>query len=82
MERSLFTLLREKFEVCDYNPQCFTSLCWIIDDVIMDSFINAAHIERIKFKNNFFSKIQDSNILLYKGSIKGYMWKMATHYSI
>ena len=37
---------KEKLEVCNYNPKCFMPLVWIIDDIIMNLFINAERIEK------------------------------------
>ena len=34
--------VKEKFEVCDYNPQCFISMGWIIYDIIVDLFMNVS----------------------------------------
>ena len=44
-----------------------------LDKIIMDLFMT-----KIKFDNKLFSKIQDSNVVLYKGSIQDHMWKRAT----
>ena len=58
------------------------SLSWIIDDIIIKLSINAEHKEKIKFRNNLFSKIKDSNVLMYKRSIQEYLRERATHYII
>ena len=38
--------VKEKFEVCGYNPRCFVSLGCIIDYIIMELLMNLSHKEK------------------------------------
>ena len=71
----LLYLFKDKFKVCDYKPECFMSLGWVVDDIIMNIFTSTAFSDKIKFNKNFFSNITDGNIFMYKGYLQDYMWK-------
>ena len=73
--------VKEKNDMCDYNTKYFMSLGWMIDDIVMNLFMNKAHT-KIRFNNNLFTKIEDISVILYKVSIKYYTQKKATHDSI
>ena len=42
--------------MCNYNPKCSVSLCWMIDDTIVDLFMNAAHKEKSSLTITCFPK--------------------------
>ena len=56
--------VKDKYDICDYNPKIFMSQGWMNDDIIVELFMNASHVETFKFNNILFSKIKDSNVLL------------------
>ena len=70
--------VKTKFEVCYDIPECFMSLGWIINNIIMNIFTSTALIDKIKFNKNLFTKITDGNVLMYKGPLQYYMQEKAT----
>ena len=69
----LLYTFKAKFEVFDYNPECFIPLGWMIEDIIMEIFTSTAFSDKIKFNKNLFTKITDGNVLMYKGSLQDYI---------
>ena len=59
-------------DICDYNPQCFMSSGLILDDIIMNLFIDITKQTTDSVKKDLFSKIQDDTIYLYKVSLQDY----------
>ena len=57
-------------DICDYNPRYFISSGLIIDDIIMDLFSDIT-----EQKKDLFTKINDDEIYLYRGSLQDYSWK-------
>ena len=47
----------------------------IIDDIIMNLFIDITEQTTDSVKKDLFSKIQNDTIYLYKGSLQDYTWK-------
>ena len=58
------------------NVSCHWVGWWMTSSLTYSWMTN---IQKIKYKNNLFSKIEDSNVIFHKGSIQYYMWKLATH---
>ena len=58
------------------------SLVWIMDDTITNSFLNQENKESIKHNNNPFTKIENNEVHIYKGSLQNFHRVKATHGSI
>ena len=58
--------------ICDYNTRCFLSSGFMLDDIIMNLFIDIKKPTIYSIKKDSFSKIQDETIYLYKGSLQDY----------
>ena len=52
--------------MCDYNLKCFMSLGCMIDDIIMELYLNQENKEGIKYKTIMFTKIEENDVHLYK----------------
>ena len=55
--------VKEKDEMCDYNKKRVMSLGLIIDDIIMDSFMNAAYEEKSSLTITCFPKYKKEMLL-------------------
>ena len=58
--------------ICDYNPQCFMSSGFMLEDIIMNLFIDSTEQTTDSLQKHLFSKIQDDKIHFYKGSLQDF----------
>ena len=65
-------------DICDYNPLCFMSSGMMLDDIIMNIFIQSTKNTTKANQERFFSRSKDDAIQLYKGYMKDFTRK-TTH---
>ena len=59
--------------ICDYNPLCFMSSGLMLDDIIMNIFIDSTKESTKPLQKHFF-RFQDDTIHSYKVLIEGFTW--------
>ena len=61
--------------MCDYNPKCFMSGGFILDDIITGIFSETVDQEMNSVIDKYFSKRKDDGIYLYQGYLQYYTRK-------
>ena len=61
--------------IYDYNPRCFMPRGLMLDDIILNLFIDFTKQTTGSAKKDLFSKIQDDTNHLYKGSLPDFTRK-------
>ena len=62
-------------DICDYNPLCFMSIGLMLDDIIINLFTDTTKTNNEIISKDYFSKIKDDTIHLYKGSLQDFTRK-------
>ena len=62
-------------DICDYNPLCFMSSRMMLDDIIINIFIQRTKKFTTAHQKHFFSIFKDDAIQLYTGSMQDFTQK-------
>ena len=73
--------LKQK-DICDYNSRCFISNGLMFDDIIMSMNVNNELDYHVEIVDNYFKKIVNNIIFMYKGSLQKIYSKKGTHKSL
>ena len=76
------TKMNGKQDICEYNPRCLMSCGLVLDYIKMNLFRNKAVNQHVEVVDSNFTKTEDKDIFLYRGSLQDFSWKKATHESI
>ena len=54
----------------------------IFDDIIINLFRNKSEKQNMEVVDSYFTKTEDNNIFMYRGSLKYFYWEKSTHESL